>query len=130
MSNTLKPTCCAKIFGSRAFNPSTCGKTAKVEREGNHYCGIHDPVARQAKDDARHEKYKQEQSRIEAERKKNRDAQAELVRRAGCFDELLACLKHSHELIVLVLDGKELGNIRDYIGDNISVIAKAEGGAA
>ena len=32
----------------------TCTKTAKVERDGKWYCGIHDPVARAEKAAARH----------------------------------------------------------------------------
>lgn len=35
---------------------SRCSNEAKVERDGKHYCLIHDPVARKARDDARREK--------------------------------------------------------------------------
>ena len=45
-------TCCKKINAGGSIWPPTyraCGKTAKFERDGKWYCGIHDPAAREAK---------------------------------------------------------------------------------
>lgn len=50
--------CCARVF--RNDSPWTksepCKKKATVERDGKHYCGIHDPVSRQEKQEARNAK--------------------------------------------------------------------------
>lgn len=39
-----KKICCGKtILGSLGYG--RCGNAAKVERDGKHYCGVHDPVS-------------------------------------------------------------------------------------
>lgn len=43
--------CCVPVGGG--YRPPACGRRAKYERNGKHYCGTHDPVAMQAKRDAR-----------------------------------------------------------------------------
>jgi len=40
--NTQKHTCCKSVWYS-AFRSYVCGKTAKFEVNGYHYCGIHNP---------------------------------------------------------------------------------------
>ncbi|HWT40991.1 MAG TPA: hypothetical protein VN081_07060 [Dongiaceae bacterium] len=47
--------CCAKIEAKTIWGRerSACTKNAKVERDGMHYCGFHDPVARKEKQKAR-----------------------------------------------------------------------------
>ena len=44
-----KHTCREEVFRDYRFR--VCGKTAKYERDGKWYCGTHDPVAKQARDD-------------------------------------------------------------------------------
>lgn len=43
--DTEKPRCCV-IMPSKFMwsNGSRCTRKAKVERDGKHYCGVHDPV--------------------------------------------------------------------------------------
>ena len=54
--------CCKKISNDDAWNTQwrTCGRPAKVEVDGKHYCGIHDPIKRE---------------RREKERQQDRDAE-------------------------------------------------------
>jgi hypothetical protein len=48
-----KQACCEKIWRGFGFDPKPCGRTAKVERDGKPFCGMHDPVARKKKQAAR-----------------------------------------------------------------------------
>ena len=62
MSET-KHTCCDQIRGGKIglrLSWRACGKTARIEREGKWYCGIHDPVRRKEKLDATHAKWQEE----------------------------------------------------------------------
>lgn len=85
-----KHTCCGQIYSG--WGSRTCGKAAKFERVEGWYCGTHDPIAVQAKRDARNAEYAKEQRArwdamnvAEAKRK-------ETQRRADCFDDfVLAC---------------------------------------
>lgn len=86
-----KPTCCGDVWLS--YRWVKCTKTGKVERDGKHYCGIHDPVAIKAKKDKQHAKWKQEWDAEAAAYKAKADAAAEQKRRADCYDELLGALK-------------------------------------
>ena len=71
----MTETCCAKVCtnpGSddrwhRSYKP--CGKTAKFERDGKFYCGTHDPVAREAKQNATRAKWHAEWDRSAREQK-------------------------------------------------------------
>jgi uncharacterized Zn finger protein (UPF0148 family) len=36
--------CCAEVFQSYGMQRYPCPNKAKVERDGKHYCGVHDPV--------------------------------------------------------------------------------------
>ncbi len=50
--------CVEIVRGGGGFDYFQCGNKAKVERDGKHYCGTHDPVrraVRQAKRDAVYE---------------------------------------------------------------------------
>jgi hypothetical protein len=64
----MSETCCKKISNRDAWHPvyHTCGKPAKVEVDGKHYCGIHDPIKRE---------------RREQERQQGRDAEWQESRR-------------------------------------------------
>ncbi len=90
-----KHTCCKIIYsGSFSQYAKPCGKTAKFERDGKHYCGTHDPVSRRARDDA---KSAERKARWDAENQRSRAASAaaaEQNRRADCYDDLLAALQH------------------------------------
>lgn len=86
-----KPTCCGDVWLS--YRWVKCTKTGKVERDGKHYCGIHDPVAIKAKKDKQHAKWKQEWDAEAAANKAKAAAAAEQKRRADCYDDLLGALQ-------------------------------------
>lgn len=86
MSHTPQ-TCCGRIWNGR--RQQDCGKPAKVEVEGKHYCGIHNPIAIAEKQAKREAKWAEE--RNEAEKAKS--ARLEAARRAECLPDLLAALK-------------------------------------
>lgn len=86
--------CSARIYGpGKTFRGSPCSKPAKVERDGKHYCTLHDPERVNAR---RAAKRARQQARV-AERRAARDAEQarnnEIVRRAECYPELLAALQ-------------------------------------
>ena len=58
--------CCKKISNHDAWNTQwrTCGRPAKVEVDGKHYCGMHDPIKRDRREVER-------QKKLEAERKES-----------------------------------------------------------
>lgn len=69
-----KHTCCGSVYSLGFGFP--CGKTAKFERDGKHYCGIHDPVACKAKDDAKRAKRNAKwNAKWNAETKARKDAE-------------------------------------------------------
>lgn len=50
-----------------AFFQRRCERKPTVERDGKLYCPIHDPVARDARDEARYQKYLKQSKRREAQ---------------------------------------------------------------
>lgn len=62
---------CEAIVAGDTWSPHKmkCGRPAKVERDGHHFCGLHDPVKRQAKIAASAEKYKQKWEANERKRR-------------------------------------------------------------
>lgn len=78
--------CCAKLRGSDwGYRPS-CTRTAKVERDGKHYCAIHDPVRAEQK---RQERNATWEAKWKAERDERRRGQAE----AALKDRALAAIR-------------------------------------
>lgn len=53
-----KKPCEATIFSQ--WSSHKCGKVARMEHEGKHYCGIHDPVKRKEKQAERDRKWREE----------------------------------------------------------------------
>lgn len=83
--------CCERIWDN--FYNQACGKNAKVKRDGMYYCGIHDPVRRAEKQQAKREKWSAElQARQNQWAKEKADAE-EQKRRADCFPDLLEALQ-------------------------------------
>lgn len=85
--------CCEQVYSGSPYFPYTCGKTAKVERDGKHYCGIHDPVRLAEK---RRRNQKAWDAEYEAKKKKFTEEKAradEQKRRADCFSDLLQALQ-------------------------------------
>jgi hypothetical protein len=95
----LKPTCCHTKFEGFGFNRIKCHNNAKVEREGKHYCGMHDPVARVEKQNKRDDASRAEWKARDAAQAKAQAEQKELERRAGCYPELLEALKINQRLL-------------------------------
>ncbi len=60
-----KHTCCEIVYEKDGVWASNhiCGKTAKYERDGKHYCGIHDPVSIVERQRKRNEKNKPQRER-------------------------------------------------------------------
>lgn len=87
--------CCAEV-GDTWFRHA-CGKNAKFERDGKHYCGTHDPVAIRARRDKKNAQYDAEYNQRREVEKAKAAALAEQKRRADCFDDLLAALQLSVE---------------------------------
>lgn len=54
--------CCATVYDhSMNFpRPKQCKRNAMVERDGKPYCGTHDPVSKQSRDEARSAQWKKE----------------------------------------------------------------------
>lgn len=46
---TVAQTCRVPVFQGSFAGHAPCGKPAKVERDGMHFCRIHDPAKREAK---------------------------------------------------------------------------------
>lgn len=53
-----KPKCEKRIWRRDSFHSAACPNHGKVSRGGKWYCGMHDPVAVQARDDEREAKMK------------------------------------------------------------------------
>lgn len=84
--------CVGRVWSEGAMRSSQCRVRAKVERDGQHYCGRHDPVARKEKDDAKNAAEKASRDRLEVQRKAIADEKAEHNRKAACFDDLRCAL--------------------------------------
>ncbi len=64
-----KHKCCAKIYGDFSYYTHTCGNTAKYERYGKWYCGIHDPEKVKEQQEKRDIAWKE---KLDIERKRRR----------------------------------------------------------
>jgi hypothetical protein len=85
--------CCGKTWPAGSYRSVGCRNSGKVERNGQWYCGMHDPVAIEAKNEARNKKYSEKWDASHKAQKAAADKRVEEQRRAGCFDDLLEALK-------------------------------------
>lgn len=81
--------CCVQVYGSGPpYIGYGCTKPVRIEIDGKHYCAIHNPeTVSQRKEKTR--------LRWNADNEKKRQkyaAQDEQVRRAACYDDLLAAV--------------------------------------
>ena len=89
-----KHTCCGEAWdGYRFYN---CGRTAKYEREGKWYCGIHDPVKVEEKRAAREARWSAE---YDANRKKVEEVEKR-NKRLESWEDLLAALEDSYPFVL------------------------------
>lgn len=90
MTAVKKKTCCGMIWAG--YHRYACGNGAKFEREGNWYCGIHDPVKIKERQDAKEADWAAEFARKRAQDDAREAARKLQAHKAACFDVLLAAL--------------------------------------
>lgn len=88
-----KQMCCATSYSGSSFFGHKCGKTANVERDGKHYCGIHDPVRRSENQQAKREQWRAEYQAKQKQWAKEKADADEQKRRADCYPDLLGALQ-------------------------------------
>ena len=81
--NDDRPMCCDRVYDVNApwsmrFSP--CSRRAKVERDGKHYCGVHDPERLKAKREERRVAWQEKWDAVHKQR--NRQA----LEHAACLD--------------------------------------------
>lgn len=94
MSDAIKPAaprCCWTKY-ERGW-PSQCAMRSKVERNGKHYCGRHDPVAIEKKRQAQNEKWEAENVAHKEAYKKVASERAEMERRANAYPRLVELIR-------------------------------------
>ena len=90
-SKTLMPRCCDTKY-ERGW-PRQCSMKSKVERNGKHYCGRHDPVAVEDKRKKQNAKWEAEFSAEKEARKTAAAEHAELKRRADAYPRLVELVR-------------------------------------
>lgn len=127
---STKYTCCGRISLGAFYGSKLCGKTAKFDRDGKHYCGTHDPVTIAEKDAIKNAAWKAKYEAIHAARDAAKAKQAEIERRADCYTELLEALQR----LVLNANGDAVTGYFDVPVTNIeaakAAITKALGAQA
>lgn len=88
---STKYTCCGRIHSNFRFYE--CGKTAKFDREGKHYCGMHDPVTIAEKQAIKDAAWRSDMAARDTATKARLDKQAETERRADCYPQILEALQ-------------------------------------
>lgn len=85
--------CSKRFYNGKTFRGHQCGKPAKVERDGRHYCTIHDPEYRKAKAEKRRaesiETVRKNAEKMEAKMRALKEQQ----HKAECFDSLVEALR-------------------------------------
>ena len=87
MKETKKIRCSARVVYGDWGHSNQCENRAKMEHEGKHFCGVHDPVKRKAKEDAKRDEWN-------AQRNRNRNDHA---RRALALELLASVIKNNDE---------------------------------
>lgn len=121
--------CCARVRSGRYVRPHQCGKVAKVTRDGEPYCGIHDPEKIEERRKRRFERGMEEYDVWKQKKDAAEAARAELERRASCFDDLLGALEEC-VLQIEYLHGKyaETGSGNSVLARASAAIARAKEG--
>ena len=98
-----KPTpvrCEKHVWGSIDFHGHQCHKKAVVEREGKHYCKLHDPIAMKAKADASMAAYDQKWAAVGQKNK-------EIQRKLNAYDTLVEAAQLAYGVLSGQLGGQE-----------------------
>jgi uncharacterized Zn finger protein (UPF0148 family) len=85
VSGPVKNPCVKMNYSPGMFRGRACGLPGKIKVKGEWYCGIHDPIKREAKAKARQEKFEAEWKAEEAHwdwEKKYKEARAEVLQAA------------------------------------------------
>ena len=111
----------------------SCGNKAKVERDGKHYCGVHDPVAQAEKRAAKNATYEAQMARASAARKAAAAAADEMARKAAAHDGLVVINAQLLAALQLIADTDHVDAALDpqrAIRAARAAIASATGSAA
>ena len=82
MTTTPAKKCCHEKWRGFGFSPRRCDKAAKVERDGNPYCGLHDPEKVAARRAERNAKWDRKWA-VQTAAREQEASRAELQRLAG-----------------------------------------------
>ena len=88
-----KHTCCEIVFNARHGNSYSCGKTAGYEAEGKRYCLRHHPENVQRRQETRAAMERQKWHEESVARATIAETEAEVKRKAACYDDLLSALQ-------------------------------------
>jgi hypothetical protein len=88
----MSANCCGRVVPAGGIRSVGCRKPAKVERDGKHYCTVHDPVRRAQKNAERCAEEDARYAMIREQRAISAAAAIELQRRADCYDDLASAL--------------------------------------
>jgi len=97
-----KPKCVAEVTDPSGWHRWKCGKTAKVEHEGKHYCGTHDPVKLAARRAEKAAKWNAQWASQDAARNEARRIVAELGCGSASSEGVRLSLDEARELARLL----------------------------
>lgn len=93
LAHTPTQKCCALTYPLGIWSSVVCGKPAKTECDGKHYCGTHDPVRRAARREAKTEVWRAAWAANSAAAEIQKAEEAATAHKAACFADLLAALE-------------------------------------
>lgn len=111
------PRCEKPVFSGYRHYP--CGNSAKVERDGKHYCNMHDPVRVAEKYKARAEENERQMALVRKNRQLAKEQADERERRAALYPELVAALRMAKLGFHAALDPAE--HKKSFVGYAIGV---------
>lgn len=117
---SAKQACCGRVWPAGAYSSHQCSKTGSLQHEDRWYCKTHHPPSAEER---RSEKHNERQAawhkRVKAENQEYAE-RAELLRKAGHFNDLLDALQDCREALRRAGAVGELGVVD-------AVIAKVTG---
>ena len=92
-----KQRCEERVWGSGSYKSHQCYRDAKVERDGKHYCTIHDPVRIEEKRKAKEDKWNKEFSERREKQEYKNSAAAYCKKKGLTFEQLNDALMEDSE---------------------------------
>lgn len=80
----VKPRCEARVTTQGFFHTTQCSRSAKLTYDGKHYCGMHDPELKNARNVASLKKWDENKEKLKKDRQ-----------RLAIFDELVDVLEQA-----------------------------------